>query len=124
MTQFELDLITGVDGTTWKKSSVAVVCLPPKTAATYSASGTITPTHPQHVISGNGSAVTLSATTAISDGSKTGEILVLKGNSDTNTVTILDGANTKLNGSITLALNDKIELEWDGTDWVERWRSS
>lgn len=124
VTSYDLDLITGVEFTTSKKGSLALQCLPPKTPATYLTGETITPTHPEHVISGNGGPVTLSGVTAIADGSKNGEILVLKGAHATNTVTILDAANTALNGPVVLGLNDKISLKWDGSDWVEQWRNS
>lgn len=124
VTRFLIDLIDGVEGTSIKKSGVVIPKVVNKAAAVYAAAGTVTPTHPEHVISGDGVAVTLSAVTAIGNGTAVGERLVLRGNSDTNTVTILDGANTVLNGLVTLALNDYIELEWNGSDWTEVSRSA
>lgn len=119
-----IDVIDGAEGTSLKKSSVVIPKVVNKAAAVYAAGGTIAPTHPEHVVSGDGVAVTLSAVTAIGDGSAVGERLVIRGNHATNFVTILNGANTLLNGSVTLELNDYIELEWNGADWVETNRSS
>jgi len=65
-------------------------------------------------------AITLDATKAISDGKAQGDILILEGTSDTNTITILNGANVKL-GSIkrVLGKEDTLTLIWNGDDWVE-----
>lgn len=81
-------------------------------------------THTVHKVAGNGSAVTLYALTAIEDGATTGQVLYVVGTSDTNTVTILHGANTKMNGDITLEDGDVIAFWWDGADWVELWRNT
>jgi hypothetical protein len=66
-----------------------------------------------------GGAVTLSNTTAISDGSVVGQLLVLK--CSQNSVTVPNNANTKLGGGAdrTLGANDVLTLIWDGTDWFE-----
>lgn len=65
-------------------------------------------------------AITLDATKAISDGKAQGDLLILEGTSDTNTITILNGANVKL-GSINRVLGkeDTLTLIWNGNDWVE-----
>jgi len=91
-----------------------------------SASGTLTPTASLHRVYSDGGAVTLDGTTAIADGSKDGQILVVEGTSDTNTVKIPTGANTDLNGSITLTQGDVIYLAWNDTRslWVEIHRNS
>jgi hypothetical protein len=81
-------------------------------------------THSVHKVAGNGSAVTLYASTAIEDGATTGQVLYVVGTSDTNTVTILTGANTVMNGDITLENGDVIAFWWDGTDWIEMWRNT
>ena len=72
------------------------------------------------------SAVSLSGTTAISDGSNDGQLLELVGTSDTNTVQVPDGANTNLNGDVILGAEESITLRWNDTDseWVERTRST
>ena len=95
------------------------------TVTSVTAAMTLTQTHPRHKVAGDSAARTLSATTAIADGSFDGQELVASGNSASNTVTIPDGANTRLNGNITLGLGDSITLIWDSTDsnWWEISRS-
>jgi hypothetical protein len=63
--------------------------------------------------------VTLSATTAISSGGRIGDILILEGRSDTDSVTVPNNANTKLPASRTLGINDVLMLMWNGIDWIE-----
>lgn len=89
------------------------------------AAATLTVTTPCHKISGNGGAVTLSGATSIADGDVADQIVLLQGNHATNTVTIQDATNTRLNGNITLAIGDSILLRWDSTDsnWWEISRS-
>lgn len=70
------------------------------------------------------SPVTLSNTIAITNGTD-GQILRLRGTSDTNTITILNNANTTLNGSCILGLGHVIELKWDAvTFWTEVQRNN
>jgi hypothetical protein len=90
------------------------------------AAATITPTKPVHRVSGTPGAVTLSASNAIADGSQDGQLLTLIGSSDVNTVTILDAANTNLNGPITLLNCHALELYWSSPDsvWHELNRSN
>jgi hypothetical protein len=77
-----------------------------------------------YVGSGNGGNVTLGPSgTAINNGVQ-GDVLILEGSSDVLTVTILDNANTKLNGSMVLGAGDTIMLMFDGSDWVEISRSN
>lgn len=81
---------------------------------------TLTPSTSLARIGGNGGPVTLNGTTAISNGSQVGQILLLLGSSDANSVTINDGANTALGSSTrTLGLNDALTLLWTGSDWIE-----
>ena len=66
------------------------------------------------------SPVTLNGTTAISNGSTVGSILILQGMHDVNTVTVPDNANVQVPSfSRVLGLNDTLTLIWNGTDWVE-----
>lgn len=73
------------------------------------------------LVAGGGGAVTLSGTTAIADGSAVGQLLLLVGSSDVNTVTVNDGANVQCAGNTnrTLGQNDVLTLLWNGTDWIE-----
>jgi len=80
--------------------------------------GTLTPTS-GFVRLSPASLVTLNATTAISAGAAAGQMLILEGTSDSNTVTINDNANTRLVSNRTLGANDTLTLMWDGSAWVE-----
>ena len=68
--------------------------------------------------------VTSSPTTSIDDGSIPGQMLVVQGTSDTNTITMRDNVNTKMAGDVTLGANDSIIYIWDGVDWTEIARSN
>lgn len=120
------DLVDGVEDTTAQLVSTQCVARSTSTTTTIAAAGTLTPTYRVHKVSGSGAAVTLSATTAIADGEKDGQLLTLMGNHATYTVTILDGANTQLNGNVTLEQYETIELRWDTTlsAWQELTRSN
>ena len=48
-----------------------------------------------------------------------GTLLILRGTSDVNTVTINDGANTALGATRVLGLNDSLTLFFNGDLWVE-----
>ena len=119
------DLIYAADTLMMLVGTQGVLALKPATV-TPAASGTLTPSSPWLRVSGSGGAVTLDATTAISDGSKDGQILLITGLSNTNTVTIPDAANTELNGLAILALGESIRLVWDSARslWVELTRSN
>jgi hypothetical protein len=94
------------------------------TSTSLAAGSTLTQTHPWHRISGTPGAVTLSASMAIADGAAPGILLVLTGG--INPVTILDAANTFMNGNCTLSSGDALALLWDATNsyWWELWRNS
>lgn len=72
-------------------------------------------------VAGSGGAITLSATSAIQNGSDTGDTITIVGTSETNKVTIPDNANTQNVGdaSIELGNKDSVEYRWDGTDWIQ-----
>jgi hypothetical protein len=70
------------------------------------------------------SPVTLSPVNAILEANvdgiiPTGTLLILRGTSDVNTVTINDGANTALGANRVLGLNDSLTLFFNGDQWVE-----
>lgn len=65
-------------------------------------------------------AVTLSGVTAVASATRIGDVLVLQGNSDVNTVTIANNANTRLAAATrVLGANDLLTLIWTGTAWTE-----
>ena len=124
---FLINKLDGMDGLSFKLTGNAIVfALETVTDSTLAASATLTPTAPAHRVQGSGGAVTLDATTAIADGASPNQLLKLEGAHATNTVTILDGANTDLNGLVTLALGEAIEIMWDPTRsvWQEQGRST
>ena len=78
-------------------------------------------------VSGSGGAVTLDTTTPIANGEFDGQLLILTGTSDANTVTIQStGTNMDMNGDVILTNGDSIEFWWDNTNtlWRERGRSN
>lgn len=123
---YEATLIDSVDGATLLTSTGVTLVKFEVTTGTLAASATLTATHPIHRIAGASGAVTLDVTTAIADGQVDGQLLILKGTNDTNTVTINDAANTNLNGPVTLTAGDQIELWWDstGSEWTEIGRNN
>lgn len=126
MTGVVEDLIDGVDGTSLLLSSGVTLAKLESTDTTIADAATLTPTHPIHRIQGSGGAVTLDATAAIADGSIDGQLLILQGVSDTNTVTIEDAANTKMNGQAFLNDGASITFIWDSTNslWREQTRNN
>jgi len=78
-------------------------------------------------VAGDGGATVLDTDPAIADGGKDGQILILQGTHDTNTVQIADACNTALSGNVafTLGLGDTLSLVWDAGSsiWWELSRS-
>ncbi len=121
MTNVVSDKIDGLDGISLLLATGKVLLKSEITTATIADTATLTPLTTVHRISGTGAAATLDGTTAITDGSIDGQWLLLIGNDNTNTVTIDDAANTRLNGQVILTLGDVIILIWDSTasEWQE-----
>lgn len=90
------------------------------------AGGGVTVTKSIMKVQGSGGAVTLSANPQVADGSD-GQLLVLKGLSDTNTITFIDGNGLSLTDglSFTLGSKDTLTLIYDSGDdeWIEISRS-
>lgn len=88
---------------------------------------TLTPTATVHKVGGSGGARSLNSTTAITSGID-GQILILKGDSNTNTLTVPDGANTRLAGNQAAILGDgdvlTLMYSSSESDWVEVSRSN
>lgn len=70
-------------------------------------------------IAGNGGPIDLTADPQISDGTSVGQILVLIGCHDTNTVKFDNGTGLDGNGNRTLGNDSCVAYMWDGTDWLE-----
>jgi len=71
------------------------------------------------VVGGNGGAVDITASPQIGAG-YAGQLTVIRGTSDTNTVKFDDGDGMKMAASCTLGLNDILMIFFDGTStWIE-----
>lgn len=70
-------------------------------------------------VQGNGGPIIVSGNPAISAAATVGRRLRLIGRSDTNTLTLNDGNGLDLNGPVVLGASSVIDLEFDGTNWVE-----
>lgn len=84
---------------------------------------TLTPTSSIVRVIGSGGAVTLSAATSIANGTE-GQILIIEGTDDTNTVAIADNSNVQTAAGVTrtLGLGDTLTLIFIGSgsnDWFE-----
>ena len=92
---------------------------------TIAVAGTITWTANHHLVTGDGAAVTVDATTGIAAGEVDRQPLRLVGGSDTNTVTLAFAGNVNVNGAAVLGAGHVIDLEWDltNTEWIEVGRS-
>jgi len=107
----------------------------PSSDQTYANDATITIDNTLVRIAGSGGAVTLDTAPIIEDGVSDGQIVILQGTSDTNTVTITDSCsaiapincNIELAGSVsfTFGKGDTMKLVWDAGDstWYEVSRS-
>ncbi len=126
MTNVVADSIDGLDGISLLLATGKTLLKSEITVTTFAAAATLTPLTPVHRVSGTSGAVTLDGTTAITDGSIDGQWLVLVGNNDTNTVTIDDAANTRMNGQVILTQGDAIFFLWDSTasEWQEITRNN
>lgn len=120
------DLLDGADELLCRDSSLNFFLRLQAADSSLAASATLTPTSPVHRVQGTSAAVTLDTTTAIADGAYDGQILILIGANDTNTVTIEHNSNCQLNGDITLTKYDILALHWDDTNsnWIEMYRSN
>lgn len=75
-------------------------------------------------VQGSGGAVDISANPQITAGAYDGQELLLVGRSATNTLQLDDGNGLSLQGTCILGLDESINLNWDGSVWVEVSRSN
>lgn len=86
---------------------------------TLAAGTTILPSSRAVPVVGSGGAVTITADPSIADGYQ-GQLLILEGTDNTNTVTLTDGLGMQLGaGTRVLGANDTLTLMFNGTDWLE-----
>ncbi|XOU94231.1 MAG: beta strand repeat-containing protein [Candidatus Kerfeldbacteria bacterium] len=117
------DILTGsLDPTAPGLSIDSGFALTPSTDQTREATSTITIDNGIVRVVSDGGGIVLGST-AIEDGAADGQIVIIQGTHDTNTVQIPNAANTALVGdaAITLGKGDNIQLMWDSGDslWYE-----
>lgn len=124
VTTILVDLANGANGISSLLSGVALFQLLSASTAVADG-GTLTQTHPVHVVTGNGGAATLSLVTPIA-APVSNSLLVLIGNDNTNTITIENGGTTQQNGQVKLYAGDVIVYIYNSTvaKWCEVARSS
>jgi hypothetical protein len=93
------------------------LCTEAQTTYAVTSGATIAPTGSYMRLSATAN-VAASGTTAISDGTYAGQLLVFE-NTVTYTITISDTANTQMSGATVLGQYDTLTLIWNGSDWVE-----
>lgn len=93
------------------------VNLSAQTAISVTAASTITPVGTYQQLT-SGSAVTTSTSTAIANGTETGDVLVLINNNASDTITIDGtGGNVECKTDKVLGAKDTLTLIWGGSDW-------
>ena len=77
-------------------------------------------------VSGNSGAVTLTSVIQVSTGTYDGQLVIIRGMDDINTLTISDGNGVSLAGAVSmvLGLDDILMLMWNGSIWIELSRSN
>jgi filamentous hemagglutinin len=99
-----------------------IMALEPSSTANITAGGGITVNHITMRVQGNGGPVTITANPQIASGVD-GEILILQGMSNANTVQITNGNGVRLQGgvSFTMGLGDSITMSYDSSSgtWTE-----
>ena len=90
------------------------------TELTITAAGGITPTRSEHGITGDGGPIDITADPQIAAGTS-GQILILEGRDDTNTVMIETGTGVHLHGRALMGNHDILTLRYDGvsSEWTE-----
>jgi hypothetical protein len=103
------------------------LALTPSNLINIAAGDSLTVTNSIIRIAGNGSPINLSSNPQIADGTN-GQIIIIKGTSDINTVTFDDGDGLALTNaiSVTLGNKDTLVLMYDAIDdlWIEISRSN
>lgn len=125
VTSLTVDVLKGLDGISQILGSISTLKFP-STSSSLASSATLTQSHPAHLVTGSGGAISLDTTTPITASSVNG-LLVLIGTSDTNTVTVPDsGTCAGLNGECVLGENDCLVLVYNTTQavWIEVTRNN
>ena len=97
----------------------------PSSDTAITAAGGITVTKAIMRVAGDGGAIDITANPQIAAGTN-GQVVIIQGTSDANTVKLDDGNGLALSASITLAAQDNITLIYDSGDseWIETSRTT
>lgn len=108
------------DGAKWIFKSASELALKQTEAQVLSNDDTIEVDNSYIKVVGDG-AVILDTDPAIENADEAGKWIFIEGTSDTNTVTITNGVNTRLIGEVSVKLGNKdtIGFIFSGTEWVE-----
>lgn len=116
------EILNGVSTTTARVLRVTqdIILESPAAVTSITAAGGLTPTSPCHHIVGSGGAVIVTASPAIAAGAA-GQLLILEGTDDTNTVTWNTGNGLHLHSPFTMTDKDTLTLMYDADNslWCE-----
>ena len=87
-------------------------------SSTLSSGGTLS-VNKSNILVSSGSAITLSSSNPVTNGTVVGQVLIITGTSDTNTITFPNSGNLQIGTAATLGLNDCLTLLWSGTKWIK-----
>lgn len=111
------DDTTLVDATVANLTAGDWLLLTPSTVISVTSGGIITPTGTLQPLT-SGSAVTTSTSTAIANGTTSGQLLILHNKNATDAITIDGaGANVECGGNQAIGPTDHLVLQWQNDDW-------
>jgi len=111
------DDTTLVDATVANLTAGDWLLLTPSTVISVTSGGIITPTGTLQPLT-SGSAVTTSTSTAIANGTTSGQLLILFNKNATDAITIDGaGANVECGGNQAIGPTDHLVLQWQTDDW-------
>jgi len=111
------DDTTLVDATAANLTAGDWLLLTPSTVISVTSGGIITPTGTLQPLT-SGSAVTTSTSTAIANGTTSGQLLILHNKNATDAITIDGaGANVECGGNQAIGPTDHLVLQWQTDDW-------
>lgn len=111
------DDLTALDGTIGDLTADDWLILTPSTVISVTSGGIITPTGTLQGLT-SASAVTTSTSTAIANGTTSGQLLILFNKNTSDAITIDGaGANVECGGNQALGATDHLVLQWQTDDW-------
>ena len=111
------DDLTALDGTIGDLTADDWLILTPSTVISVTSGGIITPTGTLQGLT-SGSAVTTSTSTAIANGTTSGQLLILHNKNASDAITIDGaGANVECGGNQAIGPTDHLVLQWQTDDW-------